>query len=65
MTLITRRLNVDATSWRCIDVEPTLYKSHVPAGMCPRMYKSHVPAGMCPRMYKSHVPAGMCPRMCL
>ena len=33
MTLIQRRLNVDATSWRCIDVEPTLYKRHVPAGL--------------------------------
>ena len=33
MTLIQRRLNVDATSWRCIDVEPTLYKRHVPAGI--------------------------------
>ena len=32
MTLIQRRLNVDATSWRCIDFEPTLYKRHVPAG---------------------------------
>ena len=32
MTLIQRRLNVDATSWRYIDVEPTLYKRHVPAG---------------------------------
>ena len=32
MALIQRRLNVDATSWRCIDVEPTLYKRHVPAG---------------------------------
>ena len=32
MTLIQRRLNVDATSWRCIDVEPTLYKRHMPAG---------------------------------
>ena len=32
MTLIQRRLNVDATSWRCIDVEATLYKRHVPAG---------------------------------
>ena len=28
-----RQLNVDATSWRCIDVEATLYKRHVPAGM--------------------------------
>ena len=25
MTLIQRRLNVDATSWRCIDVEATFY----------------------------------------
>ena len=33
MTLIQRRLNVDATAWRCIDAEPTLYKRHVPAGM--------------------------------
>ena len=33
MTLIQRRLNVDATSRRCIDVEPTLYKRHVPAGI--------------------------------
>ena len=24
--VIQRRLNVDATSWRCIDVEATLYK---------------------------------------
>ena len=32
MTFIQRRLNVDATSWRCIDVEQTLYKRHVPAG---------------------------------
>ena len=32
MTFIQRRLNVGATSWRCIDVEPTLYKRHVPAG---------------------------------
>ena len=33
MTLIQRHLNVDATSCRCIDVDPTLYKRHVPAGM--------------------------------
>ena len=33
MTLKQRRLNVDATSWRCIDVEPTLYKRHVSAGV--------------------------------
>ena len=34
MTLIhvQTRLNIDAKSWRCIDVEPTLYKRHVPAG---------------------------------
>ena len=33
MTSIQCRVNVDATSWRCIDVETTLYKRHVPAGM--------------------------------
>ena len=33
MTFIQRRLNIDATSWRCIDVEATLYRSHVPAGI--------------------------------
>ena len=32
MTFIQRCLNVDATSWRCIDVEATLYKRHVPTG---------------------------------
>ena len=32
MTFIQRRLNVDATSWRCIDVEATLYWHNVPAG---------------------------------
>ena len=32
MKLIQHRLNVDATSWRCIDVEPTLYKRRMPAG---------------------------------
>ena len=32
MTSIQRRLNVDATSWPCIDVEATLYKRHVSAG---------------------------------
>ena len=32
MTSIQRRLNVDATSWRCIDVETTLYKRHMSAG---------------------------------
>ena len=32
MTFIQRRLNVDAMSRRCIDVEATLYKRHVPAG---------------------------------
>ena len=34
MTSIQRRLNVDATSWCCINVETTLYKRHVPAGVC-------------------------------
>ena len=32
MTSIQRRLNVDAMSWRCIDVETTLYRRHVFAG---------------------------------
>ena len=32
-TFIQRRLNVDATSWRCIDVEVTLYRRRVSAGM--------------------------------
>ena len=32
MAFIQRRLNIDATSWRCIDVEATFYKRHVPAG---------------------------------
>ena len=32
MTSIQRRLNVDATSWRCIDVEAMLYRRHVSAG---------------------------------
>ena len=30
-TLRQRRINVDATSWRCIDVDTALYKRHVPA----------------------------------
>ena len=34
MALIQRHLNVDATSLCCIDVEPTLYKRPVPAGIC-------------------------------
>ena len=33
MTFIQRRGHVDATSWRCIDVEATLYKRYVPAGI--------------------------------
>ena len=33
MAFIQRRLNVDATSWRCIDVEATLYRRHVSAGL--------------------------------
>ena len=32
MTFIQRRINVDATSWRCIDVGTTLYKRHMSAG---------------------------------
>ena len=32
MTFIQRRINVDATSWRCIDVDATLHKHHLPAG---------------------------------
>ena len=32
-TLRQRRVNVDAISWRCIDVDATLYKRHVPAGI--------------------------------
>ena len=32
MTFIQRRTNVDATSRRCIDVDTTLYKRHMPAG---------------------------------
>ena len=31
MTFIQRRLNVNATSWRCVDVQAKLYKRHVPA----------------------------------
>ena len=38
MTLKQRRLNIDATSWRCIDVEATLYLRHVPAGNSPNLY---------------------------
>ena len=32
-SFIQRRFNVDAASWRCIDVDATLYKRHVPAEM--------------------------------
>ena len=28
------RILCKKTSWRCMDVEPTLYKRHVPAGLC-------------------------------
>ena len=35
MTFIQRRTNVDATSWRCIDVNATLYKRHVPIRSLP------------------------------
>ena len=34
MTFIQRRLNVDATSWRCIDVEATLYKMSCARWVC-------------------------------
>ena len=33
MTLIQRRLNVDATPWRCIDVEPTWLNIVCPLGL--------------------------------
>ena len=33
MMFIQRRLNVNATSWRCIDVEVTLYLRYVPTGI--------------------------------
>ena len=36
MTFMQHRLNVDATSWRCIDVEATLYRRHVSAGCTAR-----------------------------
>ena len=32
LTFIQRRINVDAASWRCIDVNAMLYKGQVPAG---------------------------------
>ena len=38
MEYIQRRLNVDATSWHCIDVEATLYLRHVPAGLLPALW---------------------------
>ena len=41
MTLIQPRLNVDATSWRCIDVELTLHKRHVPAGTVTHLVSHH------------------------
>ena len=31
-TMFIQCLNVDATSWRCIEVEATLYRRHVLAG---------------------------------
>ena len=33
MTFIQRRINVDATSWRCIDVDTTLSQRWVPTGL--------------------------------
>ena len=38
ITLIRRRHNVDATSWRCIDIVATLYKRHVPAGVASTLW---------------------------
>ena len=32
MTFIQRRINVDATSWRCMDVNATMYKGYVRIG---------------------------------
>ena len=32
MTFIQSRINVEATSGRCVDVNATLYKRHVPVG---------------------------------
>ena len=40
LTSIQCRLNVDATSWRCIDVEVTLYRRHVSAGVCLKRLRS-------------------------
>ena len=34
-TFVQRRINVDATSWCCIDVNATLYKWDVPAANAP------------------------------
>ena len=33
VSLKQRHINVDATSWRCIDVDATLYKRLVPVGV--------------------------------
>ena len=42
---IQRRINVDATSWRCIDVIATLYKRNMLAGLLkvktPKKYQNH------------------------
>ena len=48
-TLRQRRINVDATSWRCIDVDATLYKRHMPAGnlFVLRFYGPVNPMGSC------------------
>ena len=43
MTFKQRRLNVDATSWRCIDVEATLYRRHVSARHYPSPRPSPLP----------------------
>ena len=48
MTIIQRHINVNATSWRCIDVDATLYDRHVPKWRCidvdATLYDRHVPA---------------------
>ena len=33
MTFKERNINVDAASWRCININVTLYKIHVSAGI--------------------------------
>ena len=37
-----RRMNVDATSWRCIDINATMYRRHVPAEVCTGRHGSFI-----------------------